>query len=176
MLRSGGCGALMSIAIMTAWWWWRSSPLHAMVGEPSWARPPTLSPSPNSVYEARRAALTSHNRRLAQGRVQTQVRLGSPRPISDSGGVHGKVRALLNLGQSEMTLNVCSSRPVALGFDWGSMSEKRLTQVQRWLDRHKNKPLFPCLVYLGKAAKMFCIWTVCVATFRTSPNVVHKNL
>lgn len=70
-----------------------------------------------------------------------------------------------------------SPRPVALGFDRGSMSEKRPTQVERRLDRHKHKPLFPCLVYLGKAANTvsFSVSELCVTTFITSPNVVHKK-
>ncbi|CAM4562036.1 unnamed protein product [Leuciscus chuanchicus] len=77
-----------------------------------WRALMTETTHPESVSQQRlrgpRAALTSHNRRLAQGRVQTQVRLGSPRPISDSGGVHGK-RAALGIQQ-------CSSH--SLVFQW----------------------------------------------------------
>lgn len=121
---------------------------------PPWVRLPTASTRPASSSH-----ITQPASRTRQGSDTSEARLTSSNQWQRRGSWEGE--ALLNLGQSEMTLNVCSSQPVALGFDWGSMSEKRPTQVERWLDRHKNKPLFPCLVYLGKAAKIFCIWTVC---------------
>lgn len=67
-----------------------------------------------------------------------------------------------------------SPRPVALGFDRGSVSEKRPTQVERRLDRHKHKPLVLRLVCLGKAGS-FSASELCVTTFVTSSNVVHKK-
>ncbi len=157
---------------MTAWWW-RSSPQRAMVGEPSRTCPPTLSPSPYSVSEAHKAALISHE-------AGFRHKWGSAHLVQSvtAEGFMGRWGAAQPWPIRDDIECLLSPWPVALGFDRDSVSETRPTQEERWLDRHKHKPLLLCLVHLGKAANIISsVSELCVPTYirTTSLNGMHKK-